>query len=181
MLKNVVRKLIIKWSCLWYCQNDYITQGNLQIQCNPYEITNGIFCRSTTKTPKICVKHRRPWRAKAISRKESRAGEIRHSDFKLYCEATVIKSYCFDYWHKYRLIDQCRIEISEINTSTYGQLMYNKGSKNIQWRKDSLFNKWSLENWTCTRMKLEYSLTPYTKINLKYIEDPNVRLNTINP
>ena len=26
-----------------YCQNDYTTQGNLQIQCNPYWITNGIF------------------------------------------------------------------------------------------------------------------------------------------
>ena len=26
-----------------YCQNDYTTQGNLQIHCNPYQITNGIF------------------------------------------------------------------------------------------------------------------------------------------
>ena len=32
-----------------YCQNDRITQGNLQIQCNLYQITNGIFCRSRTK------------------------------------------------------------------------------------------------------------------------------------
>ena len=32
-----------------YCQNDNTTQGNLQIQCNPYQITNGIFHRTRTK------------------------------------------------------------------------------------------------------------------------------------
>ena len=32
-----------------YCKNDYNTQGNLQIQWNPYQITNGIFHRTITK------------------------------------------------------------------------------------------------------------------------------------
>ena len=52
----------------------------------------------------------------------------------------------------------------EIKPHINGQLIFDKGAKNIQWRKESLFNKWFWENWTakCNGMKEENYLTPYT-------------------
>ena len=59
-----------------YCENGYSTKGNLQIQCNPYQITNGIFTELGQKLSQFLWKHRRPRIAKAVLTKKNGAGGI---------------------------------------------------------------------------------------------------------
>ena len=108
---------------------------------------------------------------RAILRK-TRAGGMKLSDFRLCCRTAV---WC---WHRDRNTDQCRRVESPERNLAYGCLMFDKGGKNIQWGK-ATSGAGKTGQLTCKRMKLEHLLTPYTKINSKWIKGLNVRPETM--
>ena len=119
---------------------------------------------------KFAWKHQRSWVAKTISR-NNRARVTMLPNLMLYCKDIIIKTAW--YWHKDRYIDQWnKIKSTEINSLTHDQLICDKGGKNMQWRKYSLFSKeyWPNRTATCKPMKLEHCNIIY-KNKLKMIKD----------
>ena len=81
--------------------------------------------------------HKIPRIAKAIlktnKQQQKRTGSITLPDFRQYCKVTVINSVVLVQKQTYKQWN--RIESPEISQDTYGQLILNKGGKNIKWKK----------------------------------------------
>ena len=116
-----------------YCENDCTTKCSLQIQCNPCQITKGIFHRTRTKNFTIHMETQRSRIAKAVLRKKNGAGGINLLEFRLYYKATVIKTIW--YWHKNRNTDKWNKTKPRSKLTHIWAPHFDKRSKNIQWRK----------------------------------------------
>ena len=144
-----------------YNENEYTTQSNLEIQCNPYQATNGFFHRTRTNNFTICMEiQKKPRIAKAILRKKNGTRGINLPDFRLYYKASHQDSIVPAQRQKYRSMEQNRKPRDKF---THLWTPY------LRLKRQEYINKWCWENWstTCKRMKLEHFLTLYTKINSK--------------
>ena len=120
----------------------------------------------------IIWKNKKPRTAKTTLYNKGTSGGITIPDFKLYYRAIVLKTTW--YWHKNRQVDQWNlIEIPDISPHTYEHLIFDKDAKSIQWKKDSIFNKWCWQNWirTCRRWQIHPYLSPCTILKCKRIKD----------
>ena len=101
-------------------------------------------------------------------------------DLKLYYRAILIKTAW--YWHSDRQVDQWnRIEGLEMNPHTYDYLIFDKGYKTVQWKRDSIFNKWCWHNWrlSCRKIWIDPFLSPCIKLKSKWIKDLHIKTETL--
>ena len=118
-----------------YSTKGYLAKSNLQIQCNTHQNSNSILQQIRKANCKFICNNQKHRIAKTLLNNKRTSGGIAISDLKLYYRTIVIKTAW--YWSSDRQVNQQnRTEDPEMNPHTYGHLIFDKGAKTIQWKKE---------------------------------------------
>jgi len=164
------------WNChiyIWYCHDETLQWRKLiEKKKRSLKKNSQLYGGKKTRIAKMILNRKRT------------SGSITIPDLKLYYRAVVVKTPW--YWNINRQIDQKNsIENPGIDPHTYRNLVFDKEVKTIQWKMESIANKWCWSNSmsACRRMWIDLYLSPCTKLRSKWIKDPfdpNITVDTLN-
>jgi hypothetical protein len=179
-LKKEIKEDLRRWKdlpCSWIGRINILKMAILpkaiyRFSSIPTKIPIKFFTELERVICKFIWNNKNPRIAKTLLNNKRTSGGITMVELKLYYRAIVIKTAW--YWYSDRQVDQWNsIEDPEMNPHIYGHLIFDKGAKTIQWKEDSIFNKWCWVNWwlSCRRMWIDPFLCPCTKLKSKWIKE----------
>ena len=118
-----------------YSENEYTTQSNLQIQCNPYQATNGIFHRARTNNFTNCMEVQKTSNSQSNLEKEEWTWRNQPA-----CLQTILQSYSHQdslalaQRQKYRSMEQDRKPNKSTNLQTPSEKAMATHSSTLAWK-----------------------------------------------
>jgi hypothetical protein len=187
-LKKEIKEDLRRWKdlpCSWIGRINIVKMAILpkatyRFNAIPNKIPTQFFNELESAICKFIWNNKKPRIAKTLLKDKRTTGETTLLYLKLYYRAIVMKTAW--YWYTDRQVDQWNnIKDPEMNPHIYGHLIFDKVTKTIQWKQDSIFNNWCLHNWwlSCRRLRIDPFLSPCTKVKSKWIKELHIKAETL--